>query len=113
VKSAAWLPAHVALGSAAGTITVTLPAGVTSDSVTAVRYAWGTTNATDAGGAIPNGKDITCCEGNGDDMPCVPGQCPLHAAEPLAPFGGLPIDPFLAKIVGGKCLCPEPQMCSE
>lgn len=111
--STTWLPAHIALGSAAGTITVKLPAGVASGSVTAVRYAWGTTNAADDGGAIPNGKDITCCEGNGDDAPCVPAQCPLLAAEPLAPFGGLPIDPFLAKVVGGKCLCPEPQVCAD
>merc|ERR1712224_968900 len=53
-----------------------------------------------------------CCEGDGIAEPCVPGQCPLMAAEPMAPFGGLPTDPFLAKIVDGKCVCPEPQQCS-
>jgi len=111
--SSGWIPAHIALGSMPGTVVVELPAGVTNENVTAVRYAWGTTDAHDDGGAIPNGKDVTCCEGNGDDMPCVPAQCPLLAAEPLAPFGGLPVDPFIAKVVDGKCLCPEPQMCSE
>jgi hypothetical protein len=32
-------------------------------------------------------------------------------AEPAAPFGALPVDPFLAQVVGGKCVCPEPQRC--
>jgi len=75
----------------------------------AVRYAWG-----DVSGAssTPNGADISCCEGNGVDQPCMPAQCPLLATEPLAPFGVLPVDPFIAKIVDGKCLCPEPQVCS-
>ena len=51
-------------------------------------------------------------EGDGDNTPCIPVQCPLLATEPLAPFGALPVDPFLAELVGGKCLCPEPQLCS-
>ena len=34
------------------------------------------------------------------------------ATEPLAPFGVVPIDPFMAKLVAGKCVCPEPQSCS-
>ena len=51
-------------------------------------------------------------EGDGDSTPCIPVQCPLLATEPLAPFGALPVDPFLAEIVGAKCLCPEPQLCS-
>ena len=72
---------------------------------TAVRYAWG--------GQAPNGDDVSCCEGDGAATPCIPVQCPLLVAEPLAPFGALPIDPFLAEIVNGKCLCPEPQTCSE
>ena len=58
------------------------------------------------------GADVSCCEGDGINTPCVPTQCPLLAPEPLAPFGALPIDPFLAEIKGGKCLCPEPQECS-
>ena len=103
--SAKWLPVHIKPGAVAGTITVELPAGTTP---TAVRYAWGDTKL---GQGKPNGDDVKCCEGNGVDEPCMMGQCPLLAAEPLAPFGGLPVDPFIAKIVDGKCLCPEPQVC--
>jgi len=42
-------------------------------------------------------------------------MCPLIATGPTlknAPFGGLSANPFLAKIVGGKCECPAPQDCS-
>ena len=111
VKSGSWLPVHISAGAAPGTVTVdlsALPAG--SGAPTAVRYAWGGT----AGGndPTPNGDDVSCCEGDGVATPCVPMQCPLLAPEPLAPFGAVPVDPFLAEIVGGKCLCPEPQMCS-
>ena len=60
----------------------------------------------------PNGDDVSCCEGDGTAAVCVSAQCPLLAAEPLAPFGSLPLDPFIAEIVGGKCVCPEPQLCS-
>lgn len=75
-----------------------------------IRYAWGTTDGTNP---QPNGDDVSCCEGDGLAAPYIPTQCPLLVAEPLAPFGALPIDPFLAKIVSGKCLCPEPQTCSK
>ena len=72
--------------------------------------------ATGASGSVsegtPNGNDVSCCEGDGTSAACLPAQCPLHVEEQLALFGALPIDPFLAEIVGGKCLCPEPQMCS-
>ena len=58
-----------------------------------------------------HGPCVRAGEGDGDNMPCIPVQCPLLATEPLAPFGALPVDPFLAEIVGAKCLCPEPQLC--
>ena len=52
-------------------------------------------------------------EGDGTIAACVPAQCPLHALEADAPFGSLPVDPFLAEITAeGKCRCPEPQDCS-
>ena len=38
-------------------------------------------------------------------------QCPIFAAVPGAPFAGLPANPFIAKIVDGKCVCPSPQSC--
>ena len=58
-----------------------------------------------------HGPCVRAGEGDGDSTPCIPVQCPLLATEPLAPFGALPVDPFLAEIVGAKCLCPEPQLC--
>ena len=108
-----WVPVHISMGAAPGAVNVDLthlPAG--SSAPTAVRYAWGGVGGTDPSKAAPNGDDVSCCEGNGLDAPCVPSQCPLLAAEPLAPFGSLPIDPFVAEIKGNKCLCPEPQICS-
>ena len=108
-----WLPADIALGSAAGTVTVTLPAGAAAGPPTAVRYAWGGVGPAGGNGdPTPNGDDVSCCEGDGLSTPCLPVSCPLVAPDEKAPFGALPIDPFIAKIVGGKCVCPEPQMCS-
>lgn len=107
-----WLPVHISLGNAPGTIKVdlsSLPKG--AGAPTAVRYAWGETDPK-KNNPSPNGGDVSCCEGDGIAEPCVPTQCPLLAPEPLAPFGALPIDPFIAEIKAGKCLCPEPQMCS-
>lgn len=104
----AWVPVHIELGPALGTVVVDrsqLPSGATP---IAVRYAWGATSP----GSTPNSDDVSCCEGDGVTEACVPGQCPIMAAEPQAPFGGLPVDPFLAKIVEGKCVCPAPQECS-
>jgi len=104
-----WISVHLAtLGGTS--IRVVLPRGVNAPE--AVRYAWGATGG-DKKGTSPNGGDISCCEGDGRDAPCLMMQCPLHAVEPLAPFGGLPVDPFLAEIVGGKCVCPSPQICDE
>ena len=37
---------------------------------------------------------------------------PIFAAVLAAPFAGLPANPFLTKIVGNKCECPAPQVCS-
>lgn len=102
VNATEWMPVHVSAGTAPGTVVLdisTLPA-----KPIAVRYAWG--------GEEPNGKDTTCCEGDGTNAPCVPAQCPLLAMEALAPFGALPVDPFIAEITSaGKCVCPEPQQC--
>jgi hypothetical protein len=113
LNGSSWAAAHVALGAAPGSVTVTLPPGAAAGTITAVRYAWGGTDPNGAGdgAGMPNGDDVSCCEGDGVGAPCVPAQCPLLAAEPLAPFGGLPVDPFIAQIVGGKCACPAPQVC--
>ena len=114
LNGSSWVAADVALGAAPGSVTVTLPPGAAAaGAITAVRYAWGGTdpNGGGDGAGMPNGDDVSCCEGDGVGAPCVPAQCPLLAAEPLAPFGGLPVDPFIAQIVGGKCVCPAPQVC--
>ena len=107
VANETWIPVHVSQGSAQDTIELDLSS--VDGSPVAVRYAWGSTGA---GNASPNGDDVSCCENDGQNKACVPAQCPLLAAEAGAPFGALPVDPFLAKIVGGKCECPEPQVCS-
>ena len=101
-----WFPVPVARGPAPRTVSVGLAGLPAGSAPTAVRYAWG-----DAAGA-PNGDDDSCCEGDGVDQPCMPVQCPLLALDAAAPFGGLPIDPFIAEIAGGKCVCPEPQACA-
>jgi len=103
--NSSWMPVHIGLGVAPGTVTVNLSALPPGTKPVAVRYAWGATDS-------PNGADVSCCEGDSENTPCVPAQCPLMANEPMAPFGGLPVDPFIAEIVDGKCVCPEPQTCS-
>lgn len=62
---------------------------------TAVRYAWGV---------------VSCCN-TGDPLlyvshPCGPASCPIMASS------GLPANPFVARIVDGKCECIKPQICS-
>jgi len=88
------------------------PASITADlaplggaAPQAVKYAWGAT------GGRPNEADVICCASGGAAAECVPAQCPVFVTHALAPFGGLPANPFLAKIVGGKCECPAPQVC--
>lgn len=107
-----WLPVHVALGTSPGIVMVNISSLPANASPLAVRYAWG---GTDPKVRLPgpSGDDVSCCEGDAVAEPCLPGQCPLMAEEPKAPFGGLPADPFLAKIVNGACVCPEPQKCSD
>jgi len=101
-----WQPVNIALGTAPGTVAIDLTS--LHAQPIAVRYAWGGTKLN----SLPNDQDVSCCEGDGVAEACAPAQCPLMAAEPMAPFGGLPVDPFVAEIVNGKCVCPEPQMCS-
>jgi hypothetical protein len=72
----------------------------------AVTYAW-------------NNKDDTCCNAgknpaisNGFEQ-CMPAACPIELPDTRAPFGGLPGNPWIAKIVQGKCECLAPQKCDE
>jgi hypothetical protein len=80
--------------------------------VHAVRYAWGVRKALKGDGTQRDGlyEEPLCCAA-GDDMgvsllhPCEPASCPLMAS------GGLPANPFMARIVHGRCRCMPPQVC--
>jgi len=80
--------------------------------VHAVRYAWGVRKALKGDGTQRDGlyEEPLCCAA-GDDMgvsllhPCEPASCPIMAS------GGLPANPFMARIVHGRCRCMPPQVC--
>ena len=59
----------------------------------AVRYAWGV---------------FDCCN-SGDPMTDYTKSC--DATCPITSSTLLPANPFMAKIVGGKCSCVAPQVC--
>ena len=73
----------------------------------AIRFAWGVVSSV-------HGGERLCCRGKlgdpdgllvGLSKPCEPAACALGAS------GGLPANPFMAKIVNGRCECLEPQTC--
>jgi hypothetical protein len=99
----AWVGLNVVLAGAAAVDVDLAPLGGAAPQ--AVKYAWGPT------GGPPDTGDVVCCDAATDKDLCTPGACPLFVSQPLAPFGGLPANPFLAQIVGGKCVCPEPNVC--
>jgi len=104
-----WIPLNIALSGSSNALDIDLTplyGGVPS----AIKYAWGPNDGP------PNTQDVNCCAAadtaNGEE--CLPGGCPILAAGVWgAPFGGLPANPFLAKVVGGRCACPTPQTCAE
>jgi hypothetical protein len=108
-----WVPVHIKLGSdgtdGAPTVVADLTplAGATP---LAVRYAWG-------GADGPATGDVVCCDpaavAQGSSEECVPASCPIMTADARVIYGGLPANPFLAKLVDGKCECPTPQSCDE
>ena len=83
----------ITLGADGASIEVDL-SSLNGTAPTAVRYAWSIVN---------------CCDMNDPDLyvtkPCGPGSCPIMSSS------NLPANPFLAKIVGGKCQCIAPQVC--
>ena len=83
----------IALSADGGSIVVDL-APLNGTTPTAVRYAW---------------SIVSCCDLNDPDTyvtkPCV-ASCPIMSSS------SLPANPFLAKIVDGKCECIAPQVCS-
>jgi len=103
-----WIPLNIELAASGTEILVDLtPLG---DQVPlAVRYAWGDNKK----GSLPTGADILCCEKLDDTDECKPAGCPIMTVDERVVFGGLPANPFIAMIKGGKCYCPEPQTCNE
>jgi hypothetical protein len=81
---------------------------------TAVRYGAGAGSY----GAGPGVSNAAICCGPLQDVgrsPCPPGSCPIKSS---ATTGGqlateLPAAPFVAAIVGGRCVCALPQVCSS
>lgn len=67
--------------------------------VVAVRYAW----------EAPIGLERLCCDEHdpqvGLSRPCEAARCPIMSS------GGLPANPFLARLVNGRCKCVPPQNC--
>ena len=93
-----WVAVNAAV-SGSNTLSVDL-APLGGAAPTAVRYAWGT-----GGWGAPFLTRM--CTGVARDCslePCEVDSCPLHA-------GGLPGEPFIARIEGGKCVCLPPQEC--
>mmetsp|Transcript_21358 Transcript_21358/g.27287 ORF Transcript_21358/g.27287 Transcript_21358/m.27287 type:complete len:117 (+) Transcript_21358:444-794(+) len=67
----------------------------------AIRYAWG--NTIDR-----------CCvkttQSHVDEVTsiCKPEACPIFSSS-----NNLPANPFMARIINGKCKCLDPQICNE
>ena len=60
----------------------------------AVRYAWG----------------INCCK-TGEENQGIAFPCPLKSCPIVSSTSMLPANPFMAKIIRGKCKCIAPQVC--
>ena len=90
--SKAWVTVDVGPGRAPNEVAVDLSRANGSE-VFAVRYA-------------DNGD--CCSEDPPTAAPCPPASCPIMGAA-----SALPANPFIAKIVGGKCACIAPQICDE
>ena len=83
----------------AGPHTITVDLAKAGGKAFAIRYAW------QVGG--PRGG-YCCTERPPSADPCPVGSCPLMSAP-----SRLPANPFIAKIVDGKCECLAPQVCDE
>jgi hypothetical protein len=90
-----WAPVDIKLGTAPNTLEVDL-ARSPGGAAFGLRYGW------------QGGGD--CCAEQQSDGPffCEPGSCPL-----VAKAARLPANPFMAKIVDGKCKCMPPMVCDE
>ena len=106
-----WRAVMPAEGAAANEITFDL-APLGGAAPTAVRYGAGAGSY----GTGPGVSNAAICCGPFQDVgrsPCPPASCPLKSS---ATTGGqlateLPAAPFVAAIVGGRCVCAAPQVC--
>ena len=89
-----WINLPLAAGSTSSSIIVNL-APLNGAVPTAVRYGWGVLNCCDL--TDPTTFTSKDCLAN----------CPIMSTP-----SGLPANPFIAKIAGGKCECLPPQVCS-
>ena len=89
-----WQSVDIKLGSTPNTVEVDL--SKSNGVAFGLRYGW------------QGGGD--CCAEQQSDGPffCEPGSCPL-----VAKAARLPANPFMAKIVDGKCKCMPPMVCDE
>lgn len=102
--SGTWVALNISQVGGASAISVDV-SPLNGQAIDAIKYAWGPT------GGRPNGDDVQCCVPTASKE-CLPAMCPIFAAQPLAPYAGLPANPFMAQITAeGKCECPAPQMC--
>ena len=90
-ENADWQAAELASSSSLTSINVIL-----NEPVFGVRYGF------------TGGGD--CCVGRAPtSAPCLPASCPLMSGED---GGSLPANPFMVKIVNGKCACMPPMVCN-
>ena len=72
--------------------------GLQGEDIFALRYAWG---------------EALCCP-EADPLIATANRKACRAAScPLVGSGGLPANPFLARVIGGRCRCLPPQVCDE
>ena len=107
-----WQPLNITPGAP-----FEIVADLDGGAIHAVRYAWGVKTDTE-----PE-QSTQCCENSDPQLlvegaqarknkvllswskPCRAGLCPIVAS------GGLPANPFIARIVDGRCQCIPPQVC--
>lgn len=90
--NSAWIPLNISKGTAGNIVQVDLTP-LNGTMPTAVRYAWGI---------------VDCCD-HSDPMLYITHGCVANC--PIMSTSGLPANPFMAKIVSGKCECVAPQVC--
>ena len=91
----AWVTVDIVtgVGESGGANEVVLDLSKTNGTVFAVRYAW---------------TGDCCSESPPSSKPCPVESCPIMGSS-----SALPANPFVARVMGGKCKCVAPQVCDE